>query len=60
MSADCGTEEIDGIVLSINERDYHLVEYDNSDEGSVTTDVEINKEEIDEFINQDDEEEGRV
>lgn len=60
MSADCGNEEIEGDVLSIDEEKYHLVEYYSSDEGSVTTVVERNKEETVGVINENDEEKGRV
>lgn len=60
MSADCGNEEIEGDVLSIDEGEYHLVEYYSSDEGSVTTVVERNKEEIVEVINENNEEKGKV
>lgn len=60
MSADCGNEEIEGDVLSIDEGEYHLVEYYSSDKGSVTTVVERNKEEIVGVINENDEEKGKV
>lgn len=58
MSADCGNEEIERDVLSIDEGEYHLVEYYSNDEGSVTTVVESNKEEV--VINENDEEKGKV
>lgn len=60
MSAVCGNEEKEGDVLSIDEGEYHLVEYYSSDEGSVTTDVERNKEKIDGAVNKTDEQEGKV
>lgn len=60
MSADCGNEEIEGDVLSVDEGKYHLVEYYSSDEGSVTTVVERNKEETVGVINENDEEKDKV
>lgn len=60
MSADCGNEEIEGDVLSIDEGEYHLVEYYSRDEGSVTTVVERNKEETVGVINENDEGKGKV